>query len=332
LRYLNDAKAAITHFGELSKTSENRAVKARAFYWLGRASEAAGQHEQAKAHYRAGAAYPLGYYGQLAAAKSGIGEIALRESPTPTQAAHNDLVRAVDILYALGERDLIVTILADVADRTQDVGTLRALAELARRNDDSRAMLQLGRDAVEYGLPFDQYAFPTAGMPQYDTIGPQLEPSLVYAVLRQESGFNPKTTSSANAIGLMQITSDTARGIAKKYSTAFDQKRLIEDPAYNVQLGAAELADLVQSYRGSYILAFVGYNAGRGRVNQWIERYGDPRNPKIDPVDWVERIPFAETRDYVQRVMENVQVYRVRLGGGTKLLIDSDLRRGVSGN
>ena len=93
-------------------------------------------------------------------------------------------------------------------------------------------------------------------------------------------------------------------------------------------LGAAELGALVSDYRGSYILTFVGYNAGRGRVRDWIEKYGDPRDPKVDAVDWVERIPFSETRNYVQRIMENVQVYRARFGGGSKLLIEADLKRG----
>ena len=106
---------------------------------------------------------------------------------------------------------------------------------------------------------------------------------------------------------------------------------MLSDQIYNVQLGAAELGDLVKYYRGSYILAFVGYNAGRGRVKDWIANYGDPRDRKIDPIDWVERIPFAETRNYVQRVLENLQVYRLRFGG-SKLLIEADLRRGASSN
>jgi soluble lytic murein transglycosylase len=166
-------------------------------------------------------------------------------------------------------------------------------------------------------------------VPSVESAAPKVEPSLVYAIVRQESAFNPKTVSSANALGLMQVTPDTGRAIAKKFNIPFDQKRLLEDIGFNVQIGTAELGDLVQYYRGSYLLAFAAYNAGRGRVNQWIERYGDPRNRKVDPVDWIERIPFAETREYVQRVMENVQVYRARLGNGSKLLIESDLRRGV---
>jgi soluble lytic murein transglycosylase len=332
LSHLNEPKTARTHFAEMAQVSKTPLVKARAAYWQGRAADAMGQQAEARAHYQTGAEFGLTYYGQLARARLGLADIALRDPPASAPVAHNDLVRATEILYALGERDLIVTIMADVADRTQDIGTLRALADVSARNEDARAMVQLGRDAVEHGLAFDSYAFPTAGVPSYESSAPQVEPSLVYAIIRQESAFNPKTISSANALGLMQVTPDTGRAIAKKFSIPFDQKRLLEDSGYNVQIGAAELGDLVQYYRGSYLLAFAAYNAGRGRVNQWIERYGDPRNRKVDPVDWIERIPFAETRDYVQRVMENVQVYRARLGNGSKLLIESDLRRGVSAN
>ncbi len=133
-------------------------------------------------------------------------------------------------------------------------------------------------------------------------------------------------------MGLMQVTPEAGRYVAKKFGQTYDEKRLLSDQTYNVQLGAAELGDLYADYRGSYILTFVGYNAGRGRVRDWIAQYGDPRNPKVDPIDWVEQIPFSETRNYVQRVLENLQVYRVRFGGGSKLLIEADLRRGGAEN
>src|SRR5205085_8666671 len=128
--------------------------------------------------------------------------------------------------------------------------------------------------------------------------------------VRQESQFNPKVVSTAKAMGLMQVTPAAGRDIAKKYGAAYDQNRLLNDNVYNVQMGAAELAGNIEDYRGSYILAFAAYNAGRGSVRGWSDRYGDPRDGKVDPVDWVERIPFAETRNYGQRVRENVLGYR----------------------
>jgi soluble lytic murein transglycosylase len=330
LRYLNEAETAGSHFAKTARDTKNPLALARAAYWQGRAAEAAGGRADARSHYERGASFPLTYYGQLSTGRSGGLQIKLKEPPATAAVQHSDLVRAVEILYALGERDLIVTMMADVVDRTKDVGTLRALADLTLRNEDARAMVQIGRDAVEQGLTFDHYAFPAIGVPSYTPISGEVEPSLVYAIVRQESAFNPKTVSPANALGLMQVTPDTARLVAKKANVPFDQKRLLEDPVYNAQIGAAELGDLLQHYRGSYILAFAAYNAGRGRVNQWIERFGDPRNTKVDPVDWVERIPFTETRDYVQRVMENFQVYRARLGSEAKFSIDADLKRGGS--
>jgi soluble lytic murein transglycosylase len=130
----------------------------------------------------------------------------------------------------------------------------------------------------------------------------------------------------------MQVLPGTGKLIAKKFGFPFDQGRMLSDPAYNAQMGAAELGDVLESYRGSYILSFVAYNAGRGRVKQWIEKYGDPRAPGVDPIDWVERIPFSETRNYVQRVLENMQVYRAQLGNSSRLTIEADLRGGAAAN
>ena len=148
-----------------------------------------------------------------------------------------------------------------------------------------------------------------------------------------ERAFPASTTSwfFLDAVD-MQVTPAAGRYIAKTYNVRFDQKRLLHDNVYNVQMGAAELGGNIEAYRGSYILAFAAYNAGRGRVQEWIERFGDPRDANVDPVDWVERIPFSETRNYVQRIMENVQAYRVRFGRGTKLLIEADIRRGSAVN
>jgi soluble lytic murein transglycosylase len=130
-------------------------------------------------------------------------------------------------------------------------------------------------------------------------------------------------------MGLMQVTPEAGRDTCKRFSCSYDVKRLKNDTPYNLQVGAAELGGVMQEYRGNYMMAFAAYNAGRGRVQEWIARFGDPRNPKVDPVDWVERIPFMETRNYVQRVMENMQVYRTRFGDNAPLTIETDLRRGA---
>jgi soluble lytic murein transglycosylase len=207
---------------------------------------------------------------------------------------------------------------------------LVVMAEITQRNHDARATMLIGKAALNQGLALARYAFPVIGVPHYKPIGPEIDASLLYSIVRQESAFNPKTISSAKAMGLMQVTPDAGRYIARKFNVTYHKKRLLDDSVYNVQMGAAELGDLLRDYRGSYILTFVGYNAGRGRIRDWIARYGDPRDPDVDPVDWVEMIPFSETRNYVQRIMENMQVYRARFGATQRLLIEADLRRGTA--
>jgi soluble lytic murein transglycosylase len=164
------------------------------------------------------------------------------------------------------------------------------------------------------------YAFPEIGVPNYSPVGPQLDRCIVYAIVRTESGFDQGDVSSAKAVGLMQVTPGAGRDTAKRFGVVYDWNRLVADPIYNTQMGAAEISALLKDYRGSFVLTFAGYNAGRGRVQQWMAQHGDPRDPGIDAVDWVERIPFAETRNYVQRVMENLQVYRARFGAMTATL------------
>lgn len=333
LRFLNNPAVALGHFARVGRGTTNPITLARASYWQGRSADALGRQGEARAHYEAAARYPTAYYGQLARAKVGLETIGLRQPPhlDPAQLAalrKLDVVLAVEILYAIGQRDLVPPIAADLGDRVTDVGALRVIAEIAHRNKDARSVLLLGKAVLSRGVAFDHYAFPTIGMPSYSSLGPEVDKSIVYAIARQESHFNQRTISSAKALGLMQVTPPAGRYIAKRHGVQFDQKRLLSDPVYNTQMGAAELGNLLQDYRGSYILTFVGYNAGRGRVREWIERFGDPREANVDPVDWVERIPFSETRNYVQRVMENMQVYRARFGGGARLLIEADLRRG----
>ena len=337
LRFLKDPALAAQHFARIGAGIANPIALARAGYWRGRAAEAMGRQQEARNHYEQAARHSTAYYGQLARAKLGHADIALAAPPLPSaekRAALTriEVVRAAGILYAINERDLVIPIMADLAERTQDVGTLAALAELATHPDDARSVLLVGKAALARGYAFDHYAFPTFGLPRYSPIAPEVENAVVYAIARQESAFNPRDVSSANALGLMQVTPDAGRYIAKKFNVAYDQKRLLHDNVYNVQIGAAELYDDISGYRGSYVLAFAGYNAGRGRVKEWVERYGDPRDPGVDPVDWVERIPFSETRNYVQRIIENIQVYRARFGGGTRLLIEADIRRGANAN
>ncbi|EJW11283.1 Soluble lytic murein transglycosylase precursor [Rhodovulum sp. PH10] len=336
LRFLNDPATASRHFARIEATGVANPISlSRAGYWLGRAAEAAGRTREARAHYEKAAHWGTAYYGQLAKARLGLGEVALMPPPSlggerRAAVSRLEVVRAVDVLYGAGASDLVIPFVADLADRTTDIAALTAIADICARNDDARAVLLVGKTALGNGLRLDYAAFPTIGLPRFSMIGPQVEPAVVYAIARQESAFNPKTVSPANALGLMQVTPAAGRFIAKKYGVRFDEKRLLSDEVYNVQMGAAELGGNIEAYNGSYVLAFAAYNAGRGRVREWIERFGDPRDPRVDAIDWVEKIPFSETRNYVQRIMENVQAYRVRFGHGTRLTIEADLRRGAT--
>jgi soluble lytic murein transglycosylase len=328
LRFLREPSAALSHFARIAEGVTNPITLARAFYWQGRAAEALSREQDARSFYRQ-AAYPTAYYGQLARAKLGLNEITLRTPPEPAP-EHRllELARVFEILYTIDERDLVAAMAADLGENATDTAALVGLANIAVRHHDARATLLIGKAALRRGLPFERYAFPDFGLPEYQQIGPEVEACVVYSIVRQESAFNPRVVSSANAIGLMQVTPAAGRDTAKRFNVTFDQRRLSQDVAYNAQLGTAELGNEIATWRGSYILAFVAYNAGPRRAKEWIQQYGDPRDPKIDPIDWIERIPISETRNYVQRVLENMQVYRALVENNPKLLIEADLRRG----
>ncbi|MGX4804291.1 lytic transglycosylase domain-containing protein [Bradyrhizobium guangdongense] len=328
LRFLNDPAAAAQHFARIGVGSVNPTTLARAGYWQGRAAEAAGRQQEARNAYARAAEQSTSYYGQLARAKLGLPQIELNSQPRSRGAERLEIVRAAHLLYELDERELAVPMLADMGENG-DPEALAGLGELTQRYSDARGMLLVGKAALNRGLPFDFYAYPVNGIPQFSQIGPEVERSIVYAIARQESAFNPAVVSPAQAYGLMQVTPDAARYVCKRHGATYDLSRLKNDSSYNATLGAAELGGLLEDYRGSYIMTFAAYNAGRGSVKKWIDRYGDPRDPKVDAVDWVELIPFSETRNYVQRIMENLQVYRARFGGGTRLQIEADLRRGA---
>jgi soluble lytic murein transglycosylase len=330
LRFLTDPALAAQHFARIGVGSLNPTALARAGYWQGRAAEAAGHAQEARAAYTAAAVQSTSYYGQLARAKLGLPQIELNAAPTGRSRGVErlEIVRAVQLLYELDEREIAVPIFADMGENG-DPDALVGLGELASRYGDARNMLLVGKAALNRGLPFDFYAYPVTGIPPFKSIGPDVEQSIVFAIARQESAINPAVVSPAQAYGLMQVTPDAGRYVCKKYGASFDLGRMKNDPVYNAALGAAELGGLIEDYRGSYIMTFAAYNAGRGSVKKWVERYGDPRDPKVDAVDWVELIPFSETRNYVQRIMENLQVYRARFGGGTRLQIEADLHRGA---
>jgi len=328
LRFLNDPSTAAQHFARIGVGSVNPTTLARAGYWKGRAAEAMGREHEARTFYASAAEQSTSYYGQLARAKLRMPQLELNDVPRSRGAERLEVVRAVQLLFELDEREIAIPIFADVGENG-DADTVIGLGELTTRYGYARGMILAGKAALNRGLPFDHYAYPVMGIPSYSPIGPDVEKSVVFAITRQESMFNPGDVSPAQAYGLLQVTPDAGRYVCKRAGVSFDLSRMKTDSAYNAALGAAELGGLMEDFRGSYIMTFAAYNAGRGSLKKWVDRYGDPRDPKVDAVDWVELIPFSETRNYVQRIMENLQVYRARFGGGTKLQIEADLHRGA---
>lgn len=327
LRFLADTKLAATHFEKAALRAETPISRGRVAYWRGRTAEAAGQQDAARAFYRTAAENPIAYYGQLASARLGDTQVSLRK---PRAVARGDeraaAVRVVELLQALDQNDLAQSLTMDAARALDDEPQLAALADVVARKGDARTTLVIGKLATQRGHLLDETAFPMFGIPSFTPLGGSAALPIVYSIARQESAFAPKVVSSAGAKGLMQMIDSTAKRTAQQMGVAFEKSRMTEDPAFNAQLGAAHLGQLLGEYRGSYILTFAAYNAGGRRVKEWIEAYGDPRDPNVDPVDWVEHIPFTETRNYVQRVVENLEMYKIRFGETRAFAIEADLR------
>lgn len=330
LRFLNDAQTADRHFAAMQKEAERKISLARAHYWRGRAFEAMGNEGAAREHYEVAARNNTTFYGQLAMVKLGRRQIHLASVPLADGAKLNQFnrkstVQAIRLLAGAGLVDKARPFFTDAAEEWHDASELDLLARLAADLGQVRFQLAVGKKATNRGLPLDHHAYPTNGVPNVQAIGPRVERAVVLGLSRQESTFDPKIRSSAGAVGLMQMLPTSAAATARKYGVTW-KPALMTDAHYNAQLGTAYLGDDIASFEGSYVLAFAAYNAGRRRAYEWVAKYGDPRDPRVDAVDWIERIPFTETRNYVMRVMENVQVYRARLGQGP-CTIDSDIKR-----
>jgi soluble lytic murein transglycosylase len=331
LRYLNDPKNALAHFTLMRNSVTSPISVARAGYWSGRAEEVLGDKIAAERDYQAAAKHINTFYGQLALARINPSS-RLVLPPQPSVAgldartfSNRELVQVTELLAQAGlsnRGDPFVRRMVDLARTPEDA--LLAM-RLAKQNNSLAAEVQVSKKLMQGGMEVLADGYPVIGQ-----LGPrQPEPPLVHAIIRQESMFDAGAVSPSGALGLMQLMPATARGVAGKLKIKkFKTELLTTDPRSNVALGAAYLADLVDRYNGSYFLAIAAYNAGPGRVSGWVRDNGDPR-PKLDDViDWIEKISVGETRNYVQRVMENLEIYRARIAGGSATNnIDRDLTR-----
>ena len=329
LRFLENPALAAPHFETMASIARTPASIARAAYWRGRAEEARGG--DARPLYARAAGESETYYGQLARARLGEEPLALASPPEPAMGdARAEPVRAAELLFALGEKEAARQ-LALEASASLPAEQMAALAQVLAAQEDPNLELLAGKSALSRGVKLPLLAWPVNGAPDFRPLAENSAPrSTVLAIARQESAFKATARSGVGAMGLMQMMEPTARGAARRAGVAYDETRLRGDAAFNAQLGAFHLGELLVEYRGSHILAFAAYNAGGGNVAQWIGAYGDPRDGKVDPVDWVERIPFTETRNYVQRVVENLHMYRALLGERTESLFSVDLRQKVA--
>jgi soluble lytic murein transglycosylase len=327
LRFLHDPARALGHFERLHAAVRYPISRARAAYWAGRAAARMDDGALAREWFGRAAGFDATYYGQLAAERIGRRQpSAFPAEPRPsgfdlTTFNRHELVRAVFLLSELGQHDLIKPFIDRLARLDDQPARLVLVGRLALAVGRLDLATRVGRYAYLKGVRLTSLAYPVIEAPRNAP-----ERALVLSIVRQESNFDIRAKSSRGARGVMQLMPATARKVSRALNLRYSRSRLRRDPSYNMRLGGAYLKSLLDRYNGSYVLAIAAYNAGPAAVNRWISKHGDPRSNDLDTIDWVEMIPYRETRNYVQRVLENLKIYR-RLMGDTKLALSySDAR------
>jgi len=323
LRQLGRPEDALRHFTALAQAATSPISISRGAYWRGRALLAAQRAEEAQAAFRAAAAHPLTFYGQLGALAAGESEASLRAriaslSDPEADADHaalwerRELAQAARLLVEVGETRRARQVLIQLADLAPDAVDRALAARLALRLGQADTAVWIARRVMaRHGTVLPQAGWPTPFSPP-----PEVEPALALAVMRQESNFETNAVSPAGARGLMQLMPATARAMARELGEPSLATRLFE-PLANMRLGTAYLAKRLEDFDRAVPLALAAYNAGAHRVRQWLNVNGDPRIGETDPIDWIELIPFNETRNYVMRVIESQTIYQARAGAGS---------------
>jgi soluble lytic murein transglycosylase len=330
LSRLKDPKLADEHFAKLEAIGASPITQGRALYWRGRAAEAAGDTMNAQLFYADAARYQTTFYGQLAAAKTGQTTLTLGKDPEITTADRarfedREEIRAARMLAEIGAKDTFKNFVVSLADTLPSAAEAALLVDLVRGYGDQDLSMKVVRTAAQHGFILPERGYPIRTPP---TVAGAPETAFILGITRQESGFDPHVRSGAGAEGMMQLMPGTASILARKLGYSYGGGRL-DDPDYNMQLGSAYLGQLVDQFSGSYVMAAAAYNAGPGRPTEWSAYCGDPRQTSTDPSDFIECIPFSETRNYVMRVLEATEVYRARLAGGSApLTLAADLKRG----
>lgn len=329
LSRLNDPVAAGRHFAAIERMGSSPITRGRALYWMGRAAEARRDTAAAEGFYQQAAEHGTTFYGQLAAEKLGL-PLVLPKDPAPTPAERarfesRDAVQAMRMLADQGQRDLFKVFALHLDDVLPERFEQALLIDAIRGYGDQDTSMKAARGAAQRGFILTDRAYPYRTPP---SVAGAPEPALVLGITRQESGFDPAVRSHADARGMMQLLPSTAAIVARRMGVGYSAAKLYEAD-YNMQLGSSFLGQLVNQFSGSYVMAAAGYNAGPGRPVAWVNMCGDPRAGSVDPLDFIECIPFSETRNYVMRVMENMTVYRAKLNGGSApITLSQDLKRG----
>lgn len=331
LTKLNDPVTAARHFQALREMSQTPITQGRALYWLGRAAEARGDRAAAQALYAEGGRHIQSFYGQLAAEKAGIDTLVLPSDPVPNQAdvarfEADELVRALRILGETGETSLYRVFAYAADDVLPGATDLALLIDMSRGYGEWFTSMMVGRAASQRGFLMPERQYPVRMPPPVTGAAPL---PFTLAITRQESSFDPRALSGANARGMMQFVPATGAAVARQLGLPFSVERLY-DPDFNMTLGSFHLGETLSNAGGSYLLSAVAHNAGEGRISMFVSRCGDPRGGQVDPMDFIECVPFSETRDYMMRVLENMTVYKARLNGGSApLRLSNDLRAGA---
>lgn len=332
LRFLKDAEQGLGHFTRLYDHVSLPQSRARAAYWAGRACVELGRGDDAANWFTLAARNPTTFHGQLAAGRLRPDAVPpLPSDPQPTdqdRAAfeHQDPVQLIHLLAQIKEAEPAGPFLLKLAETAQTPVQRELIAELATAVDRLDVAVTVSRQSDQRGAPL----FGT-GYPVLPSTSPTPEPALVLGLIRQESGFKADTVSKVGALGLMQVMPDTAAELARKLGVAIAPNHslkvdLLHDPALNMRLGGGYLDRLLGQFNGSYILTAAAYDAGPARVKGWLRDLGDPRQPGVDAIDWIERMPYSETRDYVEHVLANTQIYRRKLGVA-EVPLEKDLTR-----
>ncbi|ALG89092.1 MULTISPECIES: lytic transglycosylase domain-containing protein [Actibacterium] len=317
LRLKHQPELALTHFRRFDAGVETPISLGRAGYWQGRALEALGRLPEAQAAYASGGQHQSGFYGQLAAERAGLpmdpaltgGETYPDWTTAPF--AGSSALKAALLFVQAGERNLAEMFMTHIAETAGPQGQAQ-LAGLALSVHEPHIALRIAKVAAGQGTILPRAYFPLTRLTAAKHPVPD---ELVLSIARRESEFNASVVSGAGARGLMQLMPGTARSVAHKLEIAYSSDALLTDPEYNARLGAAYLAELVEEFGDNYVLVAAGYNAGPSRARAWIAERGDPRSAGTDVIDWIEMIPYRETRNYVMRVMESLPIYRARLSG-----------------